>query len=283
MATENWSRFALCTICLLLAPVVAGWVGSRFTYVRRIEPTEIYQGVRYQLFHGPRGGAIHLVEIDLSRPGIELFVTPVDRISRSRGYDYRLDYVRNVARSQGLAVAVNGAVFAADSYLTPMAGDFASGVDTMISDGAISHLFANTHLLWFDERLKPHIEMSKPPSSEVLRRAKWAVGSRSVVLRDGIPFRPGVPEKLDNRVLIGIDEHTSRMWIGVFESCTTVEAAESLSSAGAKSAVLLDGGDSTSFYLGGRARGIPGGLRFGGHLPVATIVGVRADPIIDPL
>jgi exopolysaccharide biosynthesis protein len=71
------------------------------------------------------------------------------------------------------------------------------------------------------------------------------------------------------------------MLIGVFESATQIEATRVLMRAGAQYVMTMDGGDSTSLYLGGRARGVPNGLRFGGQRPVATVIGIKADPILD--
>jgi hypothetical protein len=275
---SNRLRTFMVCICLLCIPGAAAWVGANFSYTRQTPRTEIYRGVYYQCSQ-ENGITIHLLEVDLSRPGIELFVTPVDQVALARGHEYRLDYVRNAARAEGLAVAVNGNVFSSDSYLLPMVGDFATSRDTIVADYKLNHLNSHDYLLWFDKDLRPHFETFRPAPLEVLQQSKWAIGGIDLSIYGDRPFKHGGPR--DKRSIIGINHE--RMWIGVFESATQGEAIEMLMRAGARYVMTLDGGDSTSLYLGGRARGVPGGLRFGGQRPVATVIGIKADPILDPL
>jgi hypothetical protein len=267
-------------VCILLigTPGAAAWVGTYFTQEHETAQTEIYRGVFYRSYRdGP--GMIYLIEVDLSRPGLELFLTPLAPEAVARGYQYRLDYVRNSARVEGLAVAVNGPFFSSDSYLVPMVGDFATGVESIVSNHQISHLNPLDYMLWFDEQLTPHLETTRPTPSHALRKAKWAIGGRALVVRGG---KSPNHSPYDKKTLVGVDPERRMMWIGIFEWSTDAAAADALMLAGAHYVMILDGGDSTSLYLGGRARDVPPGLRFGGQRPVATVFGVKADPILDP-
>jgi hypothetical protein len=269
-------RTALAVILLVGGTAAAAWTGSHFSIPRSRPRTEIYQGVFYRSFFAEQG-MVHLIEVDLAHPGVQLYVTPLDPVAVANGFQYRLDYVRNVARSEGLSVAVNGPLFSSDSFLIPMVGDFAASFDTTVSDYRVSHLNPLDFMFCFDEHLKPHVETTRPTSAEVLQKTKWGIGGRG--LEDGSK-RPVVEEERDNRSLLGVDTESRRLWIGVFESSTETTAVRELIRAGAKHVLLLDGGDSTSLYLGEWTKDVPAGLRFGGQRPVATVIGVKADPIL---
>jgi hypothetical protein len=266
-------------ICFIATPSAAAWIGTFISPHRETPRTEIYRGVYYSTYR-ESFGAVHLVEVDLTRPGIDLHLTPLESDAVAAGYQYRLDYVRNAARAEGLAVAINGPFFSADSYVVPMVGDFARGVESIVADHRISHLNPLDYMLWFDDQLTPHVDTSRPTLPATLRKAKWAVGGRALAIRGAKPRGESARDKL---ACLGVDTDGKRLWLGVFESATDREANEVMMRAGAQYVMGLDGGDSTSLYLGGRAHGVAGGLRFGGQRPVATIVGIRADPIVDPL
>lgn len=272
-------RTAVAVLCLVGTTAAAAWTGSRFSIGRATPRTEIFRGVFYRSLLAEHG-MIHLIDIDLSRPGIDLYLTPKDAAAVAGGFQYRLDYVRNVARAEGLAVAVNGTLFSSDSYLVPMVGDFAASVDTIVANHEISHLHPRDYLLWFDEQLTPQLEQVRPTPSDVLRKAKWAVGGQALVAPG---TRWSSDDRRDNRTLLGVDPDRRRLWLGVFQAATDQEAVDVLLRDGAKYVMLIDGGDSTSLYFGGRTNGVPGGLRFGGQKPVATVIGIKADPILPPL
>ena len=128
-------------------------------------------------------GLVHLVRVDLSAPGIGLYVTPLDPEAVRRGYQYRLADVSTVVQRECLAVVVNGTFFAADSGAFYRAGDLASSLQTIIADGEVSHVDPNSYMLWFEPDLTPHIEFTKPPDKAVLRRARWGIGGGAVAAR----------------------------------------------------------------------------------------------------
>ena len=87
--------------------------------------TEIFSGITYgcELLHlSPEGrGIIHWVQIDLSAPGIELYVTPVDPAAVQQGFEYRLRTIGDVVEDERLAVAINGTLFTSTLPLAPAA------------------------------------------------------------------------------------------------------------------------------------------------------------------
>src|SRR5262249_18132665 len=56
-------------------------------------------------------GILHWVRVELAAPGIELFVTPLDRSALENGFQYRLRWIDDVLRNERLAVAINGTLF----------------------------------------------------------------------------------------------------------------------------------------------------------------------------
>lgn len=272
----------------LLVVFVAGlcaWAAYR-TWARRgpTPPTDIFRGIVYgceRLDETAEGsGLVHWVRVDLAAPGIDLYVTPVDPGAKAQGYEYRLDWASAVARREGLAVVVNGAMFSSDSGVLPAPGDLARGVETVVADGQPDHFHQYSYLLWFDDRLAPRLE-NKPPPDDALRRARWGIGSELAVLTGGKinAFAGHVPEP---RTVAGIDPEKRLLWLAVFEKASGTRAAEFVRAQGARDAVLLDCGHSTTMVLGQGAAGVRPGTLLAGWRPVATFFGVRALPVDSP-
>jgi hypothetical protein len=246
--------------------------------------TEIFQGVVYgceRLAPGEEGrGVIHWVRVDLNAPGIELYVTPQDPDARQQGWQYRLRWVTSVVRQEKLAVAINGALFTSNPTWRPrLPGDLARGVETVVSDHVVSHVWEHTYLLWFDDRLTPTLETTKPPSPKVLAAAKWGIGGQGVGLQGGKlrHINSRVPDAA--RTAIAIDRERKLLFLAVGATVSPNLILATLARLGAKDGMLLDGGGSTSMAV---ARDQPGRAvetLVGGWRPVATQVGVRARPL----
>ena len=153
-------------------------------------PTEIFTGITYGRERleptEEGGGMLHWARIDLSAPGIDLYVTPLDRKAVARGWQYRLRRVGTVAERQHLALAVNAMLLVTGSrWQKFLPGAYARGVETAIAEHAVSHVWPDTYLLWFDDALTPTLERFKPPPAAALARAKWGIGGQGVGLWDG--------------------------------------------------------------------------------------------------
>jgi hypothetical protein len=270
---------------ILLFAVAALVVGLGYYWWNLRGPvpaTEIYAGVTYgceQLTANVEGdGLMHWVQVDLAEPGIELFVTPLDPDAVAQGWQYRLQFVGAAAHEWQLAAVINGTLFTPDSMWVPLPGDLARGVETVVADHHVNHVWEHTYLLWFDDDLVPTLESSKPPKEEVLKKARWGIGGQAVGLKDGRVW-PGTPaQPRDARTAVGIDADRRLLFLAVFESASTRRALEQLAALGAKDGMLLDGGDSTSMALGAQAAGVRSGVVLGSWRPVATHFGVRAKP-----
>jgi len=214
--------------------------------------------------------SIHWVRIDLTAPGIELYVTPLDAAAVAHGRQYRLRRIKDVVDRENLAVAINGTMFASDSnWLIRMPGDFASSVETVVADHVVSHIWEHTYLLWFDDELTPHLRLSKPPTGAELAAAKWGIGGQVWPGRDRSP---------DSRTAVAIDGARKLLYLAIGQYISPHLMLQKLADLGAEDGILLDGGGSSSMALGEAVKGVRAGT-YGGWRPVATQFGVRALPL----
>lgn len=243
----------------------------------------IFQGVTYgseRMAPSPEGGGVvHWVSIDLTAPGLQLYVTPLDPAAQQRGWQYRLRYIGDVLRGENLSVVINAALFASQSSWGPrLPGDLARSVETLVADHVVNHVWEHTYLLSFDDALNPRLSFSKPPAPEDLARARWAVGGQGVGLREGKVWR-GADHKPDARTAVAIDRERNLLYLAVAERISPRLLLEKLASLGAKDGMLLDGGSSSALAFGHGVRNARVGAVFGGWRPVATYFGIRAQPL----
>src|SRR5262249_6204865 len=173
----------------LLAFSIAPLEGG-FTCSGRPAAAEIFEGITYgckQLEPSEEAsGVVHWVRVNLTAPGIALYVTSEDPTAVSQGWQYRLRRVGEVVAREHLAVAINGTLFHTKSnHLLPMSGDLATAVEPVVADHTISHVWLDTYLLWFDDQLTPHLRLSKGFSEAELAMAKWGIGGQDFWLQDG--------------------------------------------------------------------------------------------------
>ena len=255
---------------------------SWWTRPRPTPPTEIFHGIIYtcaEINMEECHGLMCLVRVDLSAPGIALYLTPLDPDAVHRGYQYRLTDPATVLRREDLAVVVNGALFSEDSALLYRTGDLARGVQTVVAEGEASHVDPDSYMLWFEADLAPHIEFNKPPDEALLRRARWGIGGGAVPLWKGRVWEAAANHEVDRRTAVGIDSGRRLLWLAVFENASSLAVARVLKEHGARDGFLLDGGHSTSMVLGSKAARVMPGTLLGGSRPVATCFGIKAQPL----
>jgi hypothetical protein len=253
-----------------------------YVWWHRREPqaqTEIFSGVTYgcdRLQTSAEGsGLVQWVRIDLTAPGIELYVTSLDPSAVKEGWQYRLRRIGDVLEKESLSVVINACLFTSDSGLIRMPGDLARGVETVVANHVVSHLWEHTYLLWFDDQLGPHLKPSKPPTAEELALALWGVGGQGVGLWEG-KVGSGSSRTPDARTAVAIDANRKLLFMAAAEHISPRLLLEHLSKLGAKAGMLLDGGSSTSMAISEGAQGVRPGVLLGGWRPVATQLGVRA-------
>jgi hypothetical protein len=275
----TWRSFVAALV--LLSGVSWGW----FARHRRspVEPIEIFEGVTYGcdlLEEDAEGsGLVHWIRVDLTAPGLELYVTPLDPEAVRQGWQYRLRRTGTVVREEKLAVGMNCTYFASNSSWFPRAGDLGRATETIVADHEVNKVGPDYCLLWFHDDLTPRMETSKPLSDWVLSQARWGIGCNFLSLVDG-EIREGTERQpADSRTTLGIDLERKRLFMAVFENVSLRRAMQELTKLGARDGMVLDGGDSTSMALGHQARGVRPGVLLQGWRPPATHIGVRAKPI----
>src|SRR5262245_24591138 len=185
----SWaSHFLSGALVLPIGAVLALSIES--TCSGRPAAAEIFQGITYgckQLEPSEQArGVVHWVRIELTAPGIAVYVTSADPTAVTQGWQYRLRRVGEVVARERLAVAINGTLFYTKSNrLLPMSGDLANAKEPVVADHTISHVWDDTYLLWFDDQLTPHLRPSKGFSETELAMAKWGIGGQDSWLRDG--------------------------------------------------------------------------------------------------
>jgi hypothetical protein len=225
-------------------------------------------------------GFLQWVRVNLAAPGIELYVTPMDPSALVQNWQYRLRRVAEIVESENLAVAINGSLFESKSSWRPrLPDDFAKGVETVVADHVVSHIWEHTYLLWFDDQLAAHLRSSKPPTSEELAKAKWGIGGQGVWLLNGEVWA-GSSRNTDSRTAVAIDPKRKLLFLAVGNRISPHLILKKLANLGAKDGMLLDGGDSSSMVIGEGARGVAAGV-FGGRQPVAVHFGVRARSLVE--
>jgi len=202
------------------------------------QPRKIFSGITYgceRLERTEQGhGVLHWVRVELDAPGIELYVSPLDRPALEQGWQYRLRWIDEVVRNERLAVAINGALFTSKYRWRPgLPGDLANGVETVVSDHVASHFWEHTYLLWFDDDLQAHLRPSKPPKAAELRQAKWGIGGQGVGLHDGKVW-PGSNRQPDSRTAIGIDAERRLLFLAVAQWASPYLVLERLAQLGAR-------------------------------------------------
>jgi Phosphodiester glycosidase len=252
--------------------------------------TEIFKGITYgceRLEPSEEGsGFVYWVRVDLTAPGIDLYVTPKDPTAVSKGWQYRLRWVGNVVDIENLAVAINGTLFWSDSKWRPwMQGDLANSKEPLVANHIVSHMWDDAYLLWFDDQLTPHLRPSKPLTPADFATAKWGIGGQSVWLRDGKvpdvdgddPTWPGSFHRPNSQTAVAIDQQRKILFLATGAKISPRLMFQKLADLGAKNGMLLDGGGSSSMAIGKDASGISPGTVYGSWYPVATQFGVRAE------
>jgi hypothetical protein len=270
-------------IAALLAFSIGARLAGETTCSGRPAAAEIFEGITYgckQLEPSEEArGVVHWVRINLRVPGITPYVTSKDPTAVSQGWQYRLRRVSDVVASEHLAVAINGTLFSSkSSRLLPMSGDLANAVNPVVADHIISHVWLDTYLLWFDDRLTPHLRPEKVTEAE-LAMAKWGIGGEDFWLRDGKvwpgDYRSHIP---DGRTAVAVDLPRKLLFLAIGTHISPTLMFQTLADLGARDGMLLDGGDSSSMAIGTDASVVSPGAVYGWR-PVATQFGVRAEPL----
>jgi len=272
-----------------------------------IEPQPLYQGITYsrRVESTPRPQVIHILEIDLTAPGVKPFSTPGRENTQARtpqeeNRRTRADRTSGFLQTHQLQLAVNANFFFPFEEISPWnyeprVGTPTSVIGVAISDGEIvsqPHPRYSALCLW-EGRAEIVWEQPCPVGTE------QGVSGQPLWLRDEAPpeTMAFVADKLKSKrayplTLAALNEEGTRLWLllsdgkqPLYSEGTTIkEASEILKSLGAITAVQLDGGGSTTLVV--EKEGQPHVMNAVIHAkipglerPVANHLGFYAQPI----
>jgi hypothetical protein len=262
---------------LLSISAAAYWYWNRPS---PIGPTEIFDGIVYQCEKVEKPGIqglVHLVRIDLTKPGMELYITPRDAEAVQAGWEYTTKWPPSVAATQQLSVTINGTLYSADRWPAIFPGAYAKSFETLISNHDVGTVHTYSYLLWFEDDLTPHLETKRPPAEDACRRARWGISGNLLVDHGNVTKFSN--DEQDCRTAAGIDPLHKLLYLAVFDSAQQGEAGNYLVEHGIHEAVILDGGHSTCLIVGPGATGIRPRTLVYPSRAIADIFGVRALPL----
>jgi hypothetical protein len=239
----------------------------------------IYPGVTYACVQYDKTtikGLGHLVTVDLLSPGLDLYVTPLDPEAVAAGWQYRSRWLPSVVKTEDLVIGINGTLFEKDPPRWAVwPGHWARSLETIVADHEVSHVDPHSYLMWFDDHLLPHLETTKPPPQEALKRARWGIGGQMVLLDKG-QINKFAGHDPDARTAIGFSTYPPKLYLAVFEHASGNSVGQVLAEMGATEAIMLDGGDSSCLVWGPKARPTSRRMVMFPHQAHVTVFGVRS-------
>ncbi|MCE4362618.1 phosphodiester glycosidase family protein [Xanthomonas hortorum] len=265
-------------------------------------PITLAPGVRYwrQAVSAPQPAMLHIAEIDLATPGLQLVGT---RGEPSGGGEFLANPTTAFVRDGDLVVAINADYFLPfdgghlfDKAFVPATGQGVTAEGLSINDGHLDSAATTP-----DTRVNAALCVSARNAVSIVRGncpsgTRMGVGAGPLLLLDGKrqPREASRAEYYDGpepRSALGLDRARKTLWMVVadgrqpgYSAGMTLDALTAvLQQLGASSAINLDGGGSSTLAarVDGRVRtlnrpihtGIPGRER-----PVANQLGVRIVP-----
>lgn len=256
------SLIALLTICLVgctikIAPQVI--TPPTATEIPTDVTVPLFEGITYrkQIHQTPRPLVIHIVTVDLTAPGIRLFVTPGDK---KGGVEISSRTTSEFLTEFDAQVAINGSFFApfrsnaTDDYY-PRRGDSVDILGLAISDGvtySTSQQGMGVLCVLADNQAQIQPQ-SCPADSE------QALAGSAILVNQGTPISNEdlSGDALHPRTAVAIDKLGQTLWLivvdgrqpGYSEGIALVELAKGIQDLGAYTALNLDGGGSTALVV----------------------------------
>lgn len=245
---------------VLAIPLVwLGWLTFQRPPQTNLEQP-LFQGIAYrrEFRRSPRPIMLHIVTVDLTAPGIKVFVTPGEQ--RSIESETNARTTSEFLQEFGLQLAVNASFFHPFREVTPWdyypySGDRVGAVGQAISNGIeYSFPLADWSVLCISASQRAQIlSQVRCPQGTM-----QAVAGSSILVRDGkaVAAPPGSADSDANysRTVVAVDQTGKRLWLIAIddkqwlysEGVSLAEVAEIAIALGADAALNLDGGGSTT-------------------------------------
>jgi hypothetical protein len=238
--------------CVLFAAALFG------TYSLLARPAsgkrDLPGGATLEILAASHGGTgrVYLATIPLDPAHCQLFVTPKDPAAPESGWTHRLRHTARVGRESGLTVAVNASMFAGGAFPVRREGEIAKATETTVADGRVISLWEHSYMLGFLPDLTPVPVANKPPPVEAMKGWAFGLSGQSWQAFDG---RQGWWEQglVTRRTVFGVNVEKRMLYLAVVDHATHAAAAAEIMAKGATHIFNLDGGESSTMSLNGKA------------------------------
>lgn len=222
----------------------------------------LFQGIYYRREFQPlpRPVMLHIVEIDLTAPGVQALVTPGRAASDSRELNART--TSEFLQEFKLQVAVNANFFYPFEEESPWSyfphnGDRVNAVGLALSNG---NQYSPAESNWAALCLRSH-HAQIVAKGECPKGTMQAVAGSAMIVAAGKPtvLKPGTAdgEGIYSRTAVAVDRRGEKLWLIAVddkqwlysEGVTFAELAQIATQLGADAAVNLDGGGSTTLVV----------------------------------
>ncbi|MCU0540774.1 MAG: phosphodiester glycosidase family protein [Oscillatoriaceae cyanobacterium Prado104] len=248
---------------ILLAPILIYNIPYFLRPAQTNEARSLFQGIAYQRAYrsSPRPALVHIVTVDLTAPGIGIFVTPGAPTADLTETDART--ATEFLKEFKLQLAVNGNFFYPcieeapwDYY--PRSGDRVNNVGHAIANGKVySQPDSNFPALCFDAKNRAAIvENGSCPQGTV-----YGIAGDTVLVKNGKPAAQNPQESQEDkpypRTVAAINKTGEKLWLIVAdgkqrfysEGLKLSEITEISMQLGADTVLNLDGGGSVTLAV----------------------------------
>jgi hypothetical protein len=248
------------SVFLLLLVVAFGKVNEHIERPPRQNVSEeLFQGVTYKRLtrSSPRPLVIHMLEIDLTIPGIDFFVTPGDDVIEM---DLLARTTTDFVTEFGVQLAINGSFF--EPFHANLPWDYYPRLGDPVN---INGLAMSNHSIYSQGKQDWPIlclaaAQAKIREADCDQKDTQALAGNHLLLKDRVVVAPE-DKALHPRTAVATNSSGSKLWLIVVdgrqpkysEGVTLWELAEIALEAGAEFALNLDGGGSSTMVMQGNS------------------------------
>lgn len=284
----RWRRIFLGLVTAVAVCLITG-IFLHLTYKPVTQSrTEIFKGVFLTVEELPKSsqgsGKVMIVEVHWDTPGIRIANRPFDY---QFGPDnpitphYDLEFADLALRRNHAAVLMNTCIFQPDAILKSLPGRSVRAVDTIVTEGRVSHIHEHSYLLYWDRLMNAHMVPNKPPDAESLENAYMGLGMQGIQISGGSAGYGALDSQDDvySRTFIGVDPLKRILFLIAFENASGFVAINKAVEAGVIFGGQLDSGSSTNLLIGKNARDIKPHTGIRNLRPLGPYITIHAEPL----
>jgi hypothetical protein len=249
---------------------------------------EIYRGVFLTIedLHKGSGGSgkAMIIEVHWDTPGVQInnrpYFFPV-RTGDPHNPHYRLAFADFALAQEDAEILINTTLYTPHRFDKSLPGMPVRSVETLVTNGKISHVHPHSYLLFWDHLKEAQILTRKPPDSISLGKAVTGIGLNGVQVRHGEAFY-GAIANLDHqsaRSFIGIDPVRRVLYLLAFENVSARAMIDWAVKAGVVHGGQVDSGSSTNLLIGSGADDITPHTGIRNWRPLGPYLTIQANPL----